>query len=136
MSRTLAEDIDRGRRAIELARQRGRDTSDWEESLADLERQGLLAWANELAEQELVLGQRAEFIEAPLRPVFVAEVSKYAARQLRFIALANIQQRTGGIDGRGPEWFKGQAEVAFGAPQALRVVLSKDGLADGPDGGG
>ena len=131
MNRALTEDIDRGRRAIELARQRGRDTGVWEESLAGLERQELLAWANELAEQGLVLERRAEFAETSLRPVFVAEVSKYAARQLRFISFANVQQRTGGIGGWRPEWFSAQAEVAFGALRALKKVLSNDGPVDG-----
>ena len=36
MSRSLAENIARGRRAVRLARERGIDTGEWEQELADL----------------------------------------------------------------------------------------------------
>ncbi|MFC1935627.1 hypothetical protein ACFLX9_02555 [Chloroflexota bacterium] len=55
MARSLVEDITRGRRAIALAHERGMDTTAWEESVTTLERQHLLAWASELAKQDLVL---------------------------------------------------------------------------------
>jgi hypothetical protein len=95
MSRTLAEDIDRGRRAIDLARQQGLDTTQWEMSLADLERQEPLAWASELAERDLILSEAIRFEEEPLRPVSITEVSKYAVRHL----LAYMDNRL--VDGTG-----------------------------------
>ncbi|MFC1935429.1 hypothetical protein ACFLX9_01500 [Chloroflexota bacterium] len=63
MARNLVEDIAWGRRAIALARERGMDTTDWEESVAMLERQSLLAWASELAEQDLVLARPVSYVD-------------------------------------------------------------------------
>ena len=74
MPRALAEDIARGRQAITFAHQRGLDTNEWEESLARLERQQLLAWASEMAEQCLTLPERIVFVEAPLRTITTERV--------------------------------------------------------------
>lgn len=51
MTRRLAENVARGRRAIALARQRGMDTTAWEEVIADLEQQHLLDQSSKLARE-------------------------------------------------------------------------------------
>ena len=123
MSRTLVEDIERGRRAIELAQLQGRDTTRWERSLADLERQDLLAWASELAERDLILSNAISFVEEPLRPVVITEVSKYAVSNLRFIARAHLHQRLGGWHIWTPEWWTEREHAALGSLAALREAI-------------
>jgi len=123
MSRTLAEDIERGRRAIELARQRGIDTSAWEQTLAEMEQQALLAWASELAEQDLVLEKPVSFVEAPRRTLTTERVSEKAARYLRVISYACLQQRTRGMGRFKPPWWKEREEEALGALSALREAM-------------
>jgi hypothetical protein len=130
MPRSLAEDIERGRRAIALADRQGKDTTDWERSLAELERRALLAWASELAEQEAVLPGPISYIEAPRRTVTTQEVSRHAAQYLRTIARARLQQETGGWGRWTPEWWAGVEEEAMGALTALRSAL--DGSAPPP----
>jgi hypothetical protein len=49
MTRTLTENIARGRQAIALAQRKSIDTASWEESLADLERQEILCILARLA---------------------------------------------------------------------------------------
>lgn len=123
MSRTLAEDIDRGRRAIDLARHQGLDTTQWEMSLADLERQELLAWASELAERDLILSEAIRFEEEPLRPVSITDVSKYAVRHLRFIAKAGLEQRLGGWHIWTTDWWTEREHAALGSLAALRKAF-------------
>ena len=123
MSRTLAEDIDRGRTAIGLARQQGRDTARWELILAGLERQDLLAWASELAEQDLILATSICFAEEPLRPIAITEVSRYAVTNLRFIANAGLEKQLGGWDIWKSDWWTEREHAALGSLAALRIAL-------------
>lgn len=83
----------------------------------------LLAWASELAEQDLVLPEPVRFIEEPLRPISIKDVSEYILRHLRFIAHARFQQRIGGTRRWLPDWWKEREEVALGALAALREAL-------------
>ena len=125
MSRSLIEEISRGRRAITLARQRGLDTTVWEESLANLERRTLLAWAAQLAEQDVVLTSTVSYVEAPMRTITTERVSWYATHYLRTIAHARLQQQTGGWRPWTPEWWREREEEALGALAALRVALGE-----------
>lgn len=124
MNRTLTENIDRGRTAIGLARQQGQDTTQWELSLAGLERQEMLAWASELGERELLLTPPVEFEEEPLRHVTITEVSNYAVRHLRFIANASLERQTGGWHIWTADWWTEQEQAAFVALEALRKALN------------
>lgn len=123
MNRTLTENIDRGRTAIDLARQQGRDTTRWELSLADLERQEMLAWASELAESALVLLEPICFEEEPLRPVAITELSKFAVRNLRFIANAGLERQRGGWHIWTTDWWTEREYAALGALEALRKAM-------------
>jgi len=123
MSRTIAEDIDPGRKAIDLAQRQRRDTSHWEKSLADLERQDLLAWASELAEKDLILSDPIGFREEPLRPVTITEVSKYAVRNLRFITQADVEQRLGGWHIWTSDWWRDRQQAALNSPASLRRAM-------------
>jgi hypothetical protein len=123
MNRTLTENIDRGRAAIDLARQRGLDTTKWETTLVDLERQELLAWASELAEKDLILTAAIRFEEEPLRPVAITEVSKFAVSNLKFIAKAALEQRQGGWHIWTSDWWSEREHAALGSLAALRAVF-------------
>jgi hypothetical protein len=83
----------------------------------------LLAWASELAEQELVLPRPVRYIEAPLRIITTPRVSYYAALYLREISYARLQQQVGGWDRFTPEWFKEQERGAIVALAALREAI-------------
>lgn len=50
----------------------------------------LLAWASELAEQEMVLDALVTYVEAPQRAVTTARVSWYAGRYLKTIVSARL----------------------------------------------
>ena len=127
MTRTLTEDIARGRQAIALARCQSIDTASWEESLADLERQEILSWASEICEQAIVLAEGVTFVEEPLRPVTVTKVSQYVADRLRFIIHAHFQQRTGGMGRWLPPWWKEREKACIGALISLRSATCGPG---------
>ena len=129
-NRSLTDNINRGRRAIALARQRGIDTTEWESLLAELQLRSLLAWASELAEQDVVLPEPISYIEAPRRTVTTEEVSRYAARYLWTIGYSRLQQETGGWGRWTPEWWTGVEDEAVGALAGLRSAL--DGSAPPP----
>ena len=112
MTRTLTENIARGRQAIALARRQAIDTASWEESLADLERQEILAWASEICEQDIVLADK---------------VSQYVGARLRFIVHAHFQQRTGGMGRWLPPWWKEREEASIGALFSLRSAMTGPG---------
>ena len=124
MTRTLTENIARGRQAIILARRQAIDTANWEESLADLERQEILSWASQVCEEDLVLVEGLTFVEEPLRPVTVTKVSQYVGDRLRFIVHAHFQQRTGGIGRWSPSWWKEREEASIGALFSLRNAMT------------
>ena len=124
MTRTLTENIARGRQAIVLARRQAIDTTSWEESLADLERQEILAWASEVCEQDIVLAEGVTFIEEPLCPVTVTKVSQYVGDRLRFIIHAHFQQRTGGMGRWLPSWWKEREKACIGALISLRSAMT------------
>ena len=123
MNRPLTENIDRGPTAINLARQRGRDTTEWELSLADLERQEMLAWASELAEGDLVLLEPVYFYEEPLRPVALTEVSRFAVGNLRFIANAGLERKLRGWHIWTTDWWTEREHAALGSLEALRKAM-------------
>ena len=127
MTRTLIDNIARGRQAIALARRQAIDTTSWEESLADLERQEILAWASEICEQDIVLTDGVDFVEEPLRPVTITKVSQYVADRLRFIIHAHFQQSTGGMGRWLPSWWKEREEASIGALISLRGAMTGRG---------
>ncbi len=122
---SLVEDIERGRKAIALAKQQGKDTSQWEAHLADLERQSLLGWASELAEQELVLTQAVCYVEAPLRTVTTYRVSWYAAHYLKTISTARLQQKIGGWKPWTPKWWAEREAEALQALHSIRAAMEE-----------
>ena len=124
MPRTLAEDIDRGRMAIALARKRGLETAGWGAVMADLKRQTLVAWASELAEQDLVLTTPVSYVEKPRSVVTTGGVSHYASHYLRTITSARIGQQTGGWGMIDAQWYKGREGDALYALAALRGAMS------------
>jgi hypothetical protein len=69
---------------------------DSQEPVANCETHHLLAWASEIAEQDVVLPKPLTYIEAPLRTITTERVSHYAAVYLRTISLAHSNMRTGG----------------------------------------
>jgi hypothetical protein len=127
MTRTLTENIARGRQAIVLARRQAIDTASWEDCLADLERQDVLAWASEVCEQDLVLVEGVPFVEEPLRPVNITKVSQYVGDRLRFIIHAHFQQRTGGMGRWLPSWWKEREKACIGALISLRSAMTGPG---------
>ena len=85
--------------------------------------EGLLAWASELAETALFLGVPITFPEAPLRRVTTECVSYYAARYLRVITHARLQQRTGGTGRFLPPWWREREQDALYALNQLRLAM-------------
>jgi len=83
----------------------------------------LLAWASELAEQNLVLEKPVSFVEAPLRTLTTKHVSEKVTHYLRVISYARLQQRTGGMGRFKPPWWKEREEEALGALSALREAM-------------
>ena len=131
MERSVAENIVRGRRAIELAQCRGIDTASWEESLAVLERQHLLAWAVELSEQEITLPSAVSYVEAPLRTVTTDRISWYAGQYLRTISFSHLGQNlSGSWEPWTATWWRGIESEALAAMSALREAVENLHLAD------
>ena len=124
MTRTLTENIARGRQAIALARCQSIDTASWEESLADLERQEILSWASEVCEQDIVLPEGVTFVEEPLCTVTITKVSQYVADRLRFIIHAHFQQRTGGMGRWLPPWWRDREKASIRALFSLRSAMT------------
>ena len=124
VNRTLSENIDRGRTAISLAQERGRNTDKWESSLAELERQEMLAWASELAERELIVLTPVQFEEGPHRSVTITKVSEYAVFHLRFIAKASLERQLGGWHIWTTEWWTEREHAALEALAAMRKALA------------
>lgn len=85
----------------------------------------LLAWASELAEQDLTLPETISYEETRPRPVKTNRVSHYAAVYLREIAYARMMQSTGGWGSFTPEWSQKQIDIALGALRALREALEQ-----------
>jgi hypothetical protein len=83
----------------------------------------LLAWASEIAEQDLVLLMPVRHLDAPLCTVTTQRVSYYTSLYLREISYARLQQRTGGWGRFTPEWFKEQEKGAIQALTALREAI-------------
>ena len=94
-----------------------------ESGLAD--REGLLAWANELAEKGLILPAPITFIETPLRQISTVRVSHHALIHLRTIAMAKTNQVTGGWGRFTREWWMGQEQAALQALAALREAMEE-----------
>lgn len=83
----------------------------------------LLAWATGLSEQELVLDEPVNFVEAPLRSVATSKASWYAAHYLKTISYSRLQQQSGGWHLWTPEWWKEREQEALGALAALKQAL-------------
>jgi hypothetical protein len=113
-------DILRRHKTDLMAYLRGIATATREVALTELESQKLLAWASQLAEQELVLPEPIAYQETPLRIITTPRVSYHAALYLREISYAKLQQRTGGWGRFTPVWFKEQQKGAIAALAALR----------------
>ncbi len=133
LERSLAENIVRGRRAIELAQRRGMETAAWEESLAVLERQHLMAWAAELSEQGITLPNTVSYAEAPLRTVTTDRISWYAGHYLRTLSLSHLGQQAGrGWEPWTAAWWRGIESEALAALSTLREVVESLQLAERP----
>ncbi len=87
----------------------------------------LLSWASELAEQDSVLSEPVQFVEAPLRTISTGRVSWYAAQYLRTITFARQERQLGGWGRWTPTWWKQREQEALGALAALRDALSDHG---------
>ena len=124
-SRSLAENIDRGRTAIAAAKERGIDTAAWEARVAELEQESLLAWAAEIAEEGTELQLEVSYVEAPLRRVTTDRVSWYAGHYLTTIAQARLSQAAGGRGRWKPEWWSEREQEALGALHALREAVEE-----------
>lgn len=124
MNRTLTEEIARGRRAIAIGQDRGMNTAQWEQALADLQRQELLAWASEVGQGDEVLPTSITYQEAPLRPVTTNYISRQARMYLRDIALAEVYQQSGGWGRFDQEWWASRAAEAIQALEALRAAVA------------
>lgn len=83
----------------------------------------LLAWASELAEQDLTLPERISYVEAPLRPITTERVSHYAALYLRELNYARTMRQSGGWGRFNHEWSRKQEQLALIALRALRDAL-------------
>ena len=127
MTRTLTENLARGRQAIAPARRQAIDTTSWEEALSHLERQEILSWASEVCELDIVLAEGVTFVEGPLCPVTVTKVSQYVGDRLGFIIHAHFQQRTGGMGRWLPSWWKEREEASIGALISLRSAMTGPG---------
>ena len=89
------------------------------------ERGPLLAWAAQVAEQDVVLEKPVTYVEAPLRRITTKRVSRHALTYLRAIILAQTSMRTGGRGAFTQDWWRNQEGQAMRALQALReAVLS------------
>ena len=87
----------------------------------------LLAWASELAEQDLTLTEPVSYLEATLCTISTQRVSWYASHYLRGITSGRIGQHTGGWGIFDAEWHREQETEALAALAALRkaMVVSK-----------
>lgn len=83
----------------------------------------LLAWAAELAEQDVVLKKPVSFVEAPLRRVTTDRASDHANRYLRVVAAARIRQESGGHPPYTGSWWQERADEAMGALAAMREAM-------------
>ena len=124
-SRSLAENIERGRTAIAAAKERGINTEAWEARVAELEQESLLAWAAEIAEEGTELQLEVSYVEAPLRRVTTDRVSWYAGYYLTTIAQARLSQAAGRWGRWTPQWWKEREDEALGALRALRGALEE-----------
>jgi hypothetical protein len=89
------------------------------------ERGPLLAWAAQVAEQDLVLEKPVTYVEKPLRTITTQRVSHHALTYLRTITLAQTNISTGAWGAFTLDWWRKQEGEAIGALQALReAVLS------------
>ena len=99
-----------------------------QETECALETEGLLAWACELAEHDMVLPDPISYTEASLRTVTTTRISWYARQYLNTISFARLQQQTGGWGRWTGRWWKERESEALGALQALRVTMQKQDI--------
>ena len=84
----------------------------------------LLAWASELAEQELILERSVTYVETPARTVTTDQASWYAAHYLNSISHARGQQQSRGWGGLTTAWWKEREQDAFEALERLREAMT------------
>jgi hypothetical protein len=101
--------------------------SDFQERVENPETHHLLAWASELAEQDVVLPKPLTYVEAPLRTITTVRVSRYAAIYLRTMLLAQSNKRTGGRGTFTHDWWQRQEQEAIQALLALRGAMHAQG---------
>ena len=99
--------------------------SDSQEPVAKAETHHLLAWASELAEQDVVLPKPLTYVEAPLHTITTERVPHYAAVYLRSISLAHSNKRTGGSGTLTQDWWRRQEKEAVQALLALREAMEE-----------
>ena len=88
---------------------------------------GLLAWASELSDQDLVTPDQVSYVEAPLRTVSTERVSWYASHYLRTIISARIGQQIGGWGMFDARWRREREKEAISALAALREAMRSNG---------
>ena len=91
----------------------------------------LLAWASELAEQDLVIREPISYVEVPLRTVTTSRVSYQASHYLHTIASARLYQERGSWGAWTSDWWRQREEEAVQALSALRAAVSEAERADG-----
>ena len=91
----------------------------------------LLAWAAELAEQELVLPDPVSHAERPFRAITTQRVSECATIYLREISPGHTYRRTGCWGHFTPEWWWDREQEALGALAALREAKAIREKVDG-----
>jgi hypothetical protein len=96
---------------------------DSQERVENPETHHLLAWASELAEQDVRLPKPLTYVEAPLRTITTERVSCYAAVYLRTISLAQSNKRIGGWGTFIHDWWQRQEQEAIQALLALREAM-------------
>ena len=93
----------------------------------------LLAWASELAQQEIVLEVPVTFAEIPLRMVTTTDASRHALRHLRIISCARFEMEIGGRPPWTPKWWQRESEEAVTALRNLRFALKKVDIGEPTD---
>jgi len=92
----------------------------------------LLAWASELAEQDLAVETPVRFTDVPRHSVSTMHPSWYATQYLRTIVLARQEKEIRRWCHWTPEWWREREEEGIAALERLRRALTKSGNPLGP----
>jgi hypothetical protein len=85
----------------------------------------LLSWANQAAEEGLMLPEPVHFLETPLRPITLTAIGRYCREKLRVLAMAHSNQESGGWGKFSPEWWRQQEQEQFAALASLKASLDE-----------